>query len=99
MIEDIKFMTVSCKFGATAQRKILEGKYPSHPVYSRELYNAIQKFRRVLKDSSHPPRLPNLSQEIKDIAENVGRLATIKKIARYYIISVCIYYGFLRKLH
>ncbi|CAB4394668.1 unnamed protein product [Rhizophagus irregularis] len=45
MIEDIKFMTVSCKFGATAQRKFLEGKYPTHPLYSRELYNTIQRFR------------------------------------------------------
>jgi len=45
MIEDIKFMTISCKFGATAQRKFLEGKYPTHPIYSQELYNAIQKFR------------------------------------------------------
>ncbi|RIA98339.1 hypothetical protein C1645_870788 [Glomus cerebriforme] len=44
MIEDIKFMTESCKFGATAQRKFLEGKYPTHPVYLRELYKAIQKF-------------------------------------------------------
>ncbi|CAB4463839.1 unnamed protein product [Rhizophagus irregularis] len=33
MIEDIKFMTVSCKFGATVQRKFLEGKYPTHPLY------------------------------------------------------------------
>ncbi|CAB4377810.1 unnamed protein product [Rhizophagus irregularis] len=45
IIEDIKVMTVSCKFGATAQRKFLEGKYLTHPVYSHELYNAIQKFR------------------------------------------------------
>ncbi|CAB4380017.1 unnamed protein product [Rhizophagus irregularis] len=41
MIEDIKFMTVSCKFGVTAQRKFLEGKYPTHPLYSQELYNTI----------------------------------------------------------
>ncbi|CAB4375865.1 unnamed protein product [Rhizophagus irregularis] len=45
MIEDIKFMTVSCKFGAIAQRKFLEQKYPIHPLYSRELYNTIQRFR------------------------------------------------------
>ncbi|CAB4387627.1 unnamed protein product [Rhizophagus irregularis] len=36
----------------------------------------------VLKGSSHPLRLLNLSQETNEIAENVGRLATIKKIAR-----------------
>lgn len=37
-------MTMSCKFEATAQRKFLEGKYPTHSVYSQELYKAIQKF-------------------------------------------------------
>ena len=41
MIEDIKFMTVSCKFEATAQRKFLEGKYLTHPVYLQEFYKAI----------------------------------------------------------
>lgn len=45
MLEDIKFMTMFCKFGATAQRKFLEGKYLSHPIYSKDLYAAIQKFR------------------------------------------------------
>ncbi|CAB4384892.1 unnamed protein product [Rhizophagus irregularis] len=45
MIEDIKFITVSCKFEATAQRKFLEGKYPTHPLYSQELYNTIQRFQ------------------------------------------------------
>lgn len=59
MLEDIKFMTVSCKFGATAQRKFLEGKYPTHPVYSRELYNAIQKFR---------PTKNSLSNDAADIS-------------------------------
>ncbi|CAB4485175.1 unnamed protein product [Rhizophagus irregularis] len=44
MIEDIKFMTVSCKFGVTAQRKFLEWKYPTHPLYSQELHNTIQRF-------------------------------------------------------
>src|SRR5436189_144651 len=44
MIEDIKFMTMSCKFGATARRKFLEGKYPTHSIYPKDLYAAIQKF-------------------------------------------------------
>ncbi|CAB5387255.1 unnamed protein product [Rhizophagus irregularis] len=38
MMEDIKFLTSHCKFGATAQRKFLEGKYPSQPIYSKDLY-------------------------------------------------------------
>ncbi|CAB4417730.1 unnamed protein product [Rhizophagus irregularis] len=49
MMEDIKFLTSHCKFGATAQRKFLEGKYPSRPIYSKDLYAAIQKFRPTFK--------------------------------------------------
>ncbi|CAB5382680.1 unnamed protein product [Rhizophagus irregularis] len=49
MIDDIKFMTTSCKFGITAQRKFLEGKYPSHPIYSKDLYATIQSFRPTSK--------------------------------------------------
>ncbi|CAB4403987.1 unnamed protein product [Rhizophagus irregularis] len=49
MMEDIKFLTSHCKFGATAQRKFLEGKYPSQPIYSKDLYAAIQKFRPTSK--------------------------------------------------
>ncbi|CAB4441699.1 unnamed protein product [Rhizophagus irregularis] len=59
MLEDIKFMTMSCKFGATVQRKFLEGKYPTHPVYSQELYKAIQKFR---------PTKNSLSSDATDIS-------------------------------
>ncbi|CAG8465504.1 10064_t:CDS:2, partial [Dentiscutata heterogama] len=28
MMDDIRFITVSCKFGATNQRRFLENKYP-----------------------------------------------------------------------
>ncbi|CAB4487084.1 unnamed protein product [Rhizophagus irregularis] len=49
MIDDIKFMTTSCKFGVTAQRKFLEGKYSSHPIYSKDLYATIQSFRSTSK--------------------------------------------------
>ena len=45
MIDDIRFMTIHCKFGATVQRKYLEGKFPSQPIYSNDLYAAIKKFR------------------------------------------------------
>ncbi|CAG8632338.1 4870_t:CDS:1 [Cetraspora pellucida] len=44
MIDDIKFITVSCKFDATNQRKFLENKYPLHAIYSKDLYAAISKF-------------------------------------------------------
>ncbi|CAG8780196.1 17330_t:CDS:1, partial [Racocetra fulgida] len=45
MLEDVRFMTLFCKFGATSQRKFLEGKYSTQPIYSNDLYAAIQKFR------------------------------------------------------
>ncbi|RGB24455.1 hypothetical protein C1646_773072 [Rhizophagus diaphanus] len=48
MIDDIKFMTTSCKFGVTVQRKFLEGKYPSHPIYSKDLYVTIQSFHPTI---------------------------------------------------
>ncbi|CAG8528091.1 10481_t:CDS:2, partial [Funneliformis caledonium] len=49
MIEDVKFMTMYCKFGTTAQMKFLEGKYSSHPIYSRDLYAVIKKFQPTKK--------------------------------------------------
>ncbi|CAG8850804.1 23325_t:CDS:2, partial [Gigaspora margarita] len=49
MMDDIKFLTSHCKFGATVQRKFLEGKYPAQPIYSKDLYAAIQKFRPTSK--------------------------------------------------
>ena len=49
MIEDIRFLTQHCKLGATAQRRYLEGKYPSHPIYSNDLYDAIKRFRPTAK--------------------------------------------------
>jgi hypothetical protein len=53
MIEDIRFLTHHCKMGATAQRRYLEGKYPSYPIYSKDLYAAIQKFRLTTKSLSN----------------------------------------------
>ncbi|CAI2162622.1 7089_t:CDS:2 [Funneliformis geosporum] len=44
VMEDIKFMTMDCKFGAIIQRKFLEGKYPSHLIHSKDLYATIQRF-------------------------------------------------------
>jgi hypothetical protein len=41
MLEDIEFLTIHCKMGATAQRRYLEAKYPSHLIYSKDLYVAI----------------------------------------------------------
>ncbi|CAG8787591.1 22653_t:CDS:2 [Cetraspora pellucida] len=45
MLENVRFMTIYCKFGATSQRKFLEEKYPTQLIYSKDLYAAIQKFR------------------------------------------------------
>ncbi|RIB03242.1 hypothetical protein C2G38_2255112 [Gigaspora rosea] len=53
MLEDVRFMTVYCKFGATVQRKFLEGKYSIQPIYSNDLYAAIQKFRPNSKTLSN----------------------------------------------
>ncbi|CAG8787427.1 5192_t:CDS:1, partial [Racocetra fulgida] len=53
MLDDIKFITVFCKFGATSQRKFLENKYPLHPIYSKDLYTAISKFCPTQKSLSN----------------------------------------------
>jgi hypothetical protein len=53
MLEDIQFLTSHCKMRATAQRRYLEAKYPTHPLYSRDLYAAIQKFRPTAKSLSN----------------------------------------------
>jgi hypothetical protein len=53
MIEDIKFMTMDCKFKATIQRKFLEGKYPLQLIHSKDLYVAIQKFCPTNKSLSN----------------------------------------------
>ncbi|CAB5388078.1 unnamed protein product [Rhizophagus irregularis] len=53
MMDDIKFMTIHCKFGATSQRKFLEGKFPLHPIYSKDLYAAINKFHPTSKSLSN----------------------------------------------
>ncbi|CAG8764316.1 23057_t:CDS:2, partial [Gigaspora margarita] len=53
MLEDVKFMTMYCKFGATVQKKFLKGKYPIHPIYSKDLYRVIQQFRPTAKSLSN----------------------------------------------
>ena len=57
MMEDVQFLTQHCKMGVTAQRRYLEGKYPSHPIYSEDLYNAIKKFRPSAKSLSNDAAL------------------------------------------
>ncbi|CAG8853470.1 44687_t:CDS:1, partial [Gigaspora margarita] len=49
MMDDIEFLTKQCKMSATAQKRFLEGKYPSKPIYSKDLYAAISKFRPTSK--------------------------------------------------
>jgi len=75
MIEDIKFMTIHCKFGATSQRKFLEGKFPSHPVYSKDLYATIKKFR------------PNSKSLSNDAAQLLNWLDNQKKIDSRWVVS------------
>ncbi|CAG8791728.1 39133_t:CDS:2 [Gigaspora margarita] len=57
MLKDIKFLTSHCKFGATVQRKFLEGKYSAQPIHSKDLYAAIQKFRPTSKSLSNDAAL------------------------------------------
>ena len=67
MMDDIKFMTISCKFGATAQRKFLESKFPLHPIYSKDLYAAINKFRLTRKSlSNDAAKISNWLDEQKE---------------------------------
>ncbi|CAG8622627.1 2726_t:CDS:2 [Scutellospora calospora] len=49
IIEDIKFLIQYCNMGTTAQIKYLQGKYPTHLIYSKDLYAAIRKFRPIAK--------------------------------------------------
>ncbi|CAG8606913.1 8580_t:CDS:2, partial [Cetraspora pellucida] len=53
MLEDVKFMTMYCKFRATVQRKFLERKYPTYPIHSKDLYRIIQRFRPTAKSLSN----------------------------------------------
>jgi len=66
ILADIEFLT-HCKFGATMQRKYLEAKYPAHPIYSKDLYATIQKFRPTAKSlSNDAARISNWLDEQKD---------------------------------
>jgi len=53
MMDDVQFLTEYCKMGATAQRRYLEGKYPTHEFFSKDLYAAIRKFRPTSKSLSN----------------------------------------------
>ncbi|CAG8729724.1 18098_t:CDS:2, partial [Gigaspora rosea] len=60
MVDDIEFLTKHCRIGATIQRRYLESKYPSKPIYSKDLYNTISKFR------------PNAKSLLNDAAQTAG---------------------------
>ncbi|CAG8625612.1 3683_t:CDS:2, partial [Funneliformis mosseae] len=53
ILDDVKFMTISCKFRVTAQRRFLEGKYPSYLIYLKDLYAVIQSFHPTSKSLSN----------------------------------------------
>ena len=44
MMNDIQFLSQHCKLEVTTQRRYLEAKYPSHPIFSQNLYASIKKF-------------------------------------------------------
>ncbi|CAG8596150.1 17241_t:CDS:2 [Dentiscutata erythropus] len=45
MQEDVEFYVKRCRFGATLIRKVLKEKYPSHPIFSKDLYKEIRKHK------------------------------------------------------
>ena len=67
MMEDVQFLINNCKMEATAQRKYLEAKYPSHPMYSQDLYAAIQNFQLTTKSlSNDAAKMSNWLDEQKE---------------------------------
>ena len=53
MMNDIQFLTEHCRMRATAQRRYLEGKYPSHIFFSQDIYVTIRRFRFIAKSLSN----------------------------------------------
>ncbi|CAG8547072.1 20483_t:CDS:2 [Cetraspora pellucida] len=45
MRDDVEFYVRQCHFGATLIRRILKQKYSFHPVFSKNLYKEIQKYK------------------------------------------------------
>ncbi|CAG8539130.1 662_t:CDS:2 [Cetraspora pellucida] len=45
MQEDVKFYINQCYFDATLIRKVLKQKYPSHSIFSKDLYKEISKHK------------------------------------------------------
>ena len=53
MLKDVKFMTMSCKFGATIQWKFLKSKYLLHQIHLKDLYAVMKKFKPNSKSLSN----------------------------------------------
>ncbi|CAG8731230.1 8458_t:CDS:2, partial [Gigaspora rosea] len=77
MLEDIKFLTSHCKFGAIVQRKFLEGKYPAQPIHSKDLYAAMQKFQPTSKLLSNDAALMSSWLDKQKEADSRWQLAVI----------------------
>ncbi|CAG8816780.1 1703_t:CDS:2, partial [Racocetra persica] len=45
MREEINFLVTKCHLGATMIRRILKEKFSSHPIFARDLYIKIQRYR------------------------------------------------------
>ncbi|HKC79275.1 MAG TPA: hypothetical protein VKB83_04210 [Nitrosopumilaceae archaeon] len=66
-MEDIQFLTEHCKMGVTAQRRYLEAKYPSQPIYSKDLHAMVKKFRPTAKSlSNDAAKMSNWLDEQKE---------------------------------
>ena len=67
IMEDIQFLTEHCKMGVTAQRRYLEAKYPSQPIYSKDLHAMVKKFRPTAKSlSNDAAKMSNWLDEQKE---------------------------------
>ncbi len=60
ILEDVKFMIMSCKFETIIQQKFLESKYPLHQIYLKDLYAIMKKFK---------PNSKSLSNDIAQISD------------------------------
>ena len=53
IMDDIQFLTEYCRMKATAQRRYLEGKYPSHTFFSKDIYATIKRFHSTARSLSN----------------------------------------------
>ncbi|CAG8848810.1 882_t:CDS:2, partial [Gigaspora margarita] len=48
VLDEIKFLTQECSLGAKAQHQYLSKKFSAQPLYDRDLYNTIHKYKNEM---------------------------------------------------